>query len=130
VVDILTRIVDGAEDLDVQREAVESLGETIVGAAVAPVLERIARHHREVEVQREAVETLGDLSEEGNHVLDVIASLAADHPSVEVRMEAVETLADHWPEDSAAALFKRLLASERSPDVREALKDALDELEE
>jgi HEAT repeat protein/beta-lactamase regulating signal transducer with metallopeptidase domain len=128
VVDVLSRIVDGADDPEVQREAVESLGETILGAATAPVLERIARRHPVLDVQREAVETLGDLHEEENRVVDVLASLAADHPSEEIRIEAVDTLADCMPESQAAALFKRLLGSERSPRVREELKDALDEL--
>ncbi len=125
VLDILTRIVDEADDPEVQRAAVESLGETILGAAVAPVLERIARRHPVLDIQRQAVETLGDLHQEGDHVLDIVALLAADHPSEEVRVEAVETLADHWPQATAAALFERLLGSERSPLVREALEEAL-----
>jgi HEAT repeat protein/beta-lactamase regulating signal transducer with metallopeptidase domain len=128
VVDILTRIVDGADDIEVQREAVETLGETIAGAETAPVLERIARSHTELDIQREAVETLGELCDDENGVLDVVEGLATNHPSEEIRIEAVETLAEQLPENRAAAVLNRLLAAERSRRVREALKDALDEL--
>ena len=58
---VLRRIVDEDRDVDVQREAVETLSERDDRRVLAMLVE-IAEKHRELDVQREATESLGELA--------------------------------------------------------------------
>lgn len=61
MVDILTRIVDGNVDPDVQREAVETLSDLHdEGNGVLDIVTALAADHSAEEVRAEAVETLAD----------------------------------------------------------------------
>ena len=89
---VLSDVAQGDPDVDVQRAAVEALGQLDDPAARRILLE-IAERHPRVDVRVEAVETLGEAVEpdEAHHALQRIAR---GDRSPDVQREAVETLGE------------------------------------
>jgi HEAT repeat protein len=112
---------------DVQREAVETLGEHLAPAEAVTVLEAIATGDAHADVQREAVEALGELETEA--ALSVITRIARTHANDEVRREAIETYAEHAPRDAAVKLLTEILGTDTSEDIYDEVLESLEELE-
>ncbi|MGQ0642298.1 MAG: hypothetical protein ACT4P6_16240 [Gemmatimonadaceae bacterium] len=89
----LKRIVERDESLDIQREAVETMGELETERALVLITE-IARSHRSDEIRREAVETLGEA--------------ARAHPNRQVRRKAIEALGES-DDPRARTMLERIL---------------------
>jgi HEAT repeat protein/beta-lactamase regulating signal transducer with metallopeptidase domain len=158
--DILAQIARRDEDSDVQRSAVEALGNLHDDRAYGLLVE-FARTHPVGDVRRAAIETLG----ESGHTDSVIAILggvarAADDPDVaraaletlgemhdaranavvarvargngdpEVRRAAIETYGESAPRDSTLALLKSILASDAPEDVYSTVLEALEEMKD
>jgi HEAT repeat protein/beta-lactamase regulating signal transducer with metallopeptidase domain len=146
-------------DSDVQREAVESLGQLHDDRAYRLLVE-FARTHPVSDVRREAVETLGESGKTDSVIviLDDIAQNAADQDvarealetlaelqdpralarvariarrngDVDVRREAIEKYAEHASPDSAIALLKGILAGDAPEDVYSEVLESLEEVE-
>jgi HEAT repeat protein len=157
---ILRDVVANDRDLDVRREAVNTMAEQD-GAAAAAALREVARTHPVPDVRREAVEALAgtldpaeaiealraivrdDADEdvrreavetlgelEDARALPVLAELARTHRSEDLRVEAVESYAGAAPPDSAAALLEEIARRDPSQHVREEALDGLGQLED
>ena len=85
-------LANGDSDENVQREAVETLGEVRAGAGLA-VLASLARGHRSVSVRREAIETYGECAPV-DEALGLLQDLVQHDRDSEARREAVETLGE------------------------------------
>ena len=158
VVELLSRLADGDREPEVQREAVETLGEVPVAQAVER-LRAIARTHASAEVRREAIETLAehaaptavvallrdtiqrdtdaavrsDAVERLANVDDpdarvLLRDLARLDPDERIRSEAIETLGDTQPAQEVADLLKRIAADEKSTRVQHEAIETLSEL--
>jgi HEAT repeat protein/beta-lactamase regulating signal transducer with metallopeptidase domain len=112
---------------DVRREAIETLGESGRTDSVIDVLDDVARGSDDSDAAREAVETLGELHD--GRALARVARIARGSGNVDVRREAIETYAEAALPDSAARLFKDLLASNTSQDIYDEVLESLEELE-
>ncbi|HEX9582421.1 MAG TPA: HEAT repeat domain-containing protein [Gemmatimonadales bacterium] len=90
--EVLSRVAQGDPDTDVQRAAVEALGQ-LDDPAARRLLMEIARTHPRSEVRVEAVETLHEAAppDEAFHLLQ---GVAREDPHVDVQREAVETLGE------------------------------------
>ncbi len=157
--DLLAQFARRDRDPDVQREAVETLGELHDERAYHLLVE-FARTHPNSDVRREAIETLGesgradsvmvildevarrsgdeDVAREAVETLGelhdaralaLVARIARTHPNVDVRRKAIETYGESAPSDSSVALLKSILASDAPEDVYSAVLEALEEME-
>ena len=157
--DLLAQFARRDRDPDVQREAVETLGELHDERAYHLLVE-FARTHPNSDVRREAIETLGesgradsvmvildevarrsgdeDVAREAVETLGelhdaralaLVARIARTHPNVDVRRKAIETYGESAPSDSSVALLKSILASDAPEDVYSAVLEALEEIE-
>ena len=156
--DLLAQFARRDRDPDVQREAVERLGELHDDRAYALLVE-FARSHPVSDVRRKAIETLGEkgradsvmviLDEVARHsddedvareavetlgemhdarALALVARIARTHANVDVRRKAIETYGESAPSDSSVALLKSILASDAPEDVYSAVLEALEEM--
>jgi HEAT repeat protein/beta-lactamase regulating signal transducer with metallopeptidase domain len=157
--DLLAQFARRDRDPDVQRAAVERLGELHDDRAYALLVE-FARSHPNSDVRRKAIETLGengradsvmgildevarrsdneDVAREAVETLGelhdaralaLVARIARSHPNVDVRRKAIETYGESAPRDSSVALLKSILASDAPEDVYAAVLEALEEVE-
>jgi len=157
--DLLAQIARRDADPDVQRSAVEKLGELHDDRAYNLLVE-FARTHPVSDVRREAIETLGETGRTDSviAILDAVAQGADDQDvareaietlaelddtralarvariarrggDVDVRRAAIENYAEHATPDSAVALLKGILASDAPEDVYSEVLESLEELE-
>jgi beta-lactamase regulating signal transducer with metallopeptidase domain/HEAT repeat protein len=157
-VTLLEAIATNDPDTDVQREAVQALGELKTEGAVA-VLTRFARTHRDRDVRREAIETLGEsgrtdsvirtldeLTRDGDdpdaareavetlgelgdaRSLERVAAIARRHAHPDVQREAIETYAENAPTDAAVKLLTEILGGDATEDVYDEVLQSLEEL--
>jgi HEAT repeat protein len=103
-VDALISIAWEHQTVDVQREAVETLGDRRDDRAALAAIERIAREHDREEVQAEALETLAD-SHEPLH--PILLELALSGRSTGIRREAVEAIGEAVTKVGDAQLIDR-----------------------
>jgi beta-lactamase regulating signal transducer with metallopeptidase domain/HEAT repeat protein len=92
VLDLLTTMAKSDADVDIQIEAVESLG-GIPGAEAIARLQDVIRTHADERVRAEAVESLGDHGSPAE-VAPILKSIAVGDSSTRVSDEAIEALAD------------------------------------
>lgn len=111
---MLREVIANDPSYDVRNEAVETLGDLKDDRAV-PVLADVARNGTSDDLMAEAVETLGEWKSAAS--LKAVADIAGSHPRSRVRAEAVETYGENASGEDALALFKKLVASERSEEV-------------
>ncbi|HET8713152.1 MAG TPA: HEAT repeat domain-containing protein [Gemmatimonadales bacterium] len=116
--ELLAQIARRDPDADVQREAVETLGELQDGRAYTLLVE-FARTHPVSDVRREAVETLGETGRTDSviAILDVVAGGSDDE---DVAREAIETLAELDDPRALARVARIARRSSGSVDVRRA----------
>jgi HEAT repeat protein len=122
----LRRIIDEDRDVDLQREAVESLGER-EDPRVIEMLATIAESHREEDVQRQATESLGHAAPV-REARQALQRIVRSHRNDAVRKEALETLIDLMPEDSASTFFENVVQGENSTSMKVAALEALAEM--
>jgi HEAT repeat protein len=115
-VPLLTELARTHPQIDVRREAIETLGDLASGhdkdqpnsdrSTIVDLLTALAKSDPETDVQNEAIETLGGLPN-GDGVTALV-ELARDHPDANVRKRALEALleSDH---PRARELFQRAL---------------------
>jgi HEAT repeat protein len=121
---ILDGVARGADDPDVAREAVETLGELHDSRALALVA-RIARTHRNLDVRREAIETYTE-SASPDSALALLTSILATEAPEDVYSEVLESL----EELEGGAGIPALIDAARSHPNREVRADALRRLAE
>jgi beta-lactamase regulating signal transducer with metallopeptidase domain/HEAT repeat protein len=92
ILDLLTALATEERDIEVQIEAVESLGEMTDGAAVER-LRDLARTHQDERIRVEAVETLGE-HDDARDIAQFLKTVALNEKSQRVRDEAIETLGE------------------------------------
>jgi HEAT repeat protein/beta-lactamase regulating signal transducer with metallopeptidase domain len=118
---ILKDVAANDTDVDVQRDAVESMGE-LKSTAAASAVRDVARSHPRTEVRQEAVETLGETMDPAQ-AIEALRAIVRDDPDEDVRLEAVETLGEL--EDLRALPFLVELArTHRSEEVRQEALEA------
>lgn len=147
-IEALRKIAQEDPSTEIQREAVETLGEVHDERAVALIAE-LARSHANSEVRREAVETLGEaapidealrllrrivdedrdvdvqreavetLSErEDRRVLEMLVEIAEKHAHVDVQRQATESLGNLGRVSETRRILERLARTHPSEDVR------------
>jgi len=158
--DLLAQFARRDRDPDVQREAVQQLGELRNDRAYGLLVE-FARTHPSSDVRRAAIETLAE-NGRSDSVIDVLGGIArtADDPdvaraaveklgemndararalvariargngNVDVRREAIEKYGESAPSDSALALLKSILASDAPEDIYSTVLEALEEMKD
>jgi HEAT repeat protein len=158
--DILSQIARRDDDSDVQRGAVETLGQLHDDRAYGLLVE-FARTHPNSDVRRAAIETLGETGRTDSvvKVLEgvlrtapdqdvarasletlgdlndararaVLARIARGNGDPEVRRAAIATYTESAPRDSALILLKGILASDAPEDVYSAVLEALEEMDD
>jgi len=120
---LLSKVAQQDQSVDIQRAAVEALG-NIDDPAARRLLLEIAQQHPRYEVRMEAVETLGEL--EDPRVSAALEEIIRDHPRVEARVEAVQTVADHAEPEAAVRFLKPLAQGADRQEVRWEALEALD----
>lgn len=100
---ILRDLANNANDLSLQIEAVESLGETVDPESALNILESIARNHPRGEVRKKALETLGDFHDEPRAV-QILVNVARNDRDTVLRPAAIEALGETHGEVSERAL--------------------------
>jgi HEAT repeat protein len=113
-------------NIDVRREAVETLGESMAPGEAVELLTRVVREDPDTEMQRTAVESLGPIDDPSAR--KALFELARTHPSVDVRREAVEALAEAPPSQEVVDLLARIVREDKSPDVQSEAVEALGEI--
>jgi HEAT repeat protein len=158
--DLLAQFARHDRDPDVQRAAVEKLGELRDDRAYTLLVE-FARTHPSSDVRRAAIETLAATGR-SDSVVDVLGGIArtADDPdvadaavetlgemndararamvariargngNVDVRRAAIEKYGESAPSDSAFALLKSILASDAPEDIYSTVLEALEEMKD
>ncbi len=121
IVDLLEKLARNDRDIEVQLEAVETLGD-IPGAAAAGRLRELAQTHPDDDVRAEAIESLGSLP--AAEAASILESVARAEKSPRVQDEAIETLAGL---DDGAGL-NALIAIARDHPAASARKHALEAL--
>ena len=128
----LMELARSHSSLDVRREAVEALAQHAGGhgegkpgsesRAIVDLLASLATTDRALDVQTEATEALGEIG--GAAANGALRELARTHPDEQVRSEAIESLGESdGPASETADFLKRLVLTDRSPDVQsEALE--------
>jgi HEAT repeat protein/beta-lactamase regulating signal transducer with metallopeptidase domain len=120
VVALLGAIAREDGSTDVQREAVESLGEVAGGAGLSEVA-TLALTHPAIDVRREAIETLTEHAPTPT-ALDVLSRIVATDRDDEARREALESLAE-LRDGAGVPTLVEIARSHPSREVRgEALK--------
>ncbi len=122
--DLLAQFARRDRDPDVQREAVETLGELHDAQALALVA-RIARSHPNVDVRRKAIETYGESAPSDSSVALLKSILASDAPE-DVYSAVLEAL----EEIEGGAGIPALIEAARAHPNREVRADALRRLAE
>jgi HEAT repeat protein len=84
--------------IDVRREAIETLGDAEPTDALVRMLKGFATEENDAAVQQEAIDTLASLDHP--NVLATLTELARTHPRASVRREAVEALADRTSDEN------------------------------
>jgi HEAT repeat protein/beta-lactamase regulating signal transducer with metallopeptidase domain len=123
VLSLLARIVRANDDLDVQLQAVENIGE-YGGESGITLLEDVARSHQNPEVRSEAIETLAEMNPPG--VADILATAATTDGSDDVQEAAVEGLAELEDGGGVDALIQ-IARSHPNRDLRSRALNALSE---
>jgi HEAT repeat protein len=125
IVELLSTLATADRDIDVQTEAVETLGE-IGGAAAVAELRKLAGTHAEERVRIEAIESLGESRAPAAEMAKFLKGLALSDKSEDVRSEALETLAD-LPDGAGIAALIDLAREHSSAETRrEALERLLE----
>ena len=122
IVDLLEKLARNDRDIEVQLEAVETLGD-IPGATAAGRLRELAQTHPDEGVRAEAIESLGS-SLPAAEAASILESVARAEKSSRVQDEAIETLAGL---DDGAGI-NALLAIARDHPAASARKHALEAL--
>jgi beta-lactamase regulating signal transducer with metallopeptidase domain/HEAT repeat protein len=122
IVDLLEKLARDDGEIDVQLEAVETLGE-IPGAAAAGRLRELARAHPDERVRAEVIESLGS-SIPAAEAASFLQDVAIAEKSSRVQEEAIEALAGL---DDGAGI-NALLAIARDHPAASARKQALEAL--
>jgi HEAT repeat protein/beta-lactamase regulating signal transducer with metallopeptidase domain len=121
--DLLLRTAESHPRLQVQQEAVETLGENESdGEEALEALARIAWEHGNEDVRLEAVETLGHVHAGGADA--ALLRLIWEHPDPDVQSEAVETLGD-LSGTGAVPELRRVLRDHPNEDVRDEARETL-----
>lgn len=154
----LTRVARTDRDVDVQREAVESLGEIGHPAALDSLM-ALARTLPHTDARREAIETVGEMAPSeaaarflgevarSDHNVDVqreavetlgdlrspraleeLLDLLRDHPNADVRREAIETVGEAMPSDRALEVLVGVARTDANQDVQREVLETLEEL--
>ena len=130
---LLEKIANTHQNVAVQCEAVETLGDRQDDGAAVAALERIARDHPREDVQAEAIETLAGAVKDGIH--PVVIDLAARGATPRIRREALESIGDSAQEatdvqvlDAAERAIARAIFDDPDASVREEALDALENL--
>jgi len=119
-IDELLRAAQSDASEDVQREAVETLGERDEARA-HELVARIAREHVRAQVRREAVETVGAALPEADAVR-VLTNIADSERDPDVVREALETLSE-LPNGAGIEPLVRIARAHEDAEIRrEALK--------
>jgi HEAT repeat protein len=157
--ELLAQVARRDQDSDVQRAAVENLGELHDDRAYRLLVE-FARTHPVSDVRREAIETLGESGRTDSviAILDAVAQNANDQDvareaietlaelhdaralarvariarrgtDIDLRRAAIEKYAENATPDSAVALLTGLLASDAPEDVYSEVLESLEELD-
>ncbi len=121
IVELLSTLAAADRDIDVQTEAIETLGE-IGGAAVVAELRKLAGTHAEERVRIEAIESLGESGASAAETATFLRGLALAETSEDVRSEALETLADLPDGAGIAALIDLAREHPLAATRREALE--------
>jgi HEAT repeat protein/beta-lactamase regulating signal transducer with metallopeptidase domain len=118
--ELLSDVAREDGSIDVQREAVEAIGQLRSNAAVAELAD-LARSHPRSDVRQEAVETLGEARSEV--AVPALIELAERHPDGGVQQEAIETLLEVAPQATALDVLSRIVFGGTRVDVqREAVE--------
>jgi beta-lactamase regulating signal transducer with metallopeptidase domain/HEAT repeat protein len=156
----LARVVTDDRDRDVQREAIEALGDTLDPRALEH-LRKLAETHVDAELRREAMDTLAehlsasdaiaalrqaietdrdvdvkrDAVERLAEVADarareVLIEIARSHKDIDVRAEAVESLADALSASDTAKILAEIVRQDVEKRVRNEALEALEDLED
>jgi beta-lactamase regulating signal transducer with metallopeptidase domain/HEAT repeat protein len=154
----LARVVTDDRDRDVQREAIEALGDTLDARALEH-LRKLAQTHADAELRREAMETLVEhlgasdaiaalrqaiesdrdvdvqrdaverLAEVNDaRARDALVEVARSHKDVDVRAEAVESLADALSAPDTAKILAEIVRQDLAERVRKEALEALADL--
>jgi HEAT repeat protein len=113
-------------NVDMQREAVETLGDFKDGRGVAVVRE-ILRDHPNPDIRREAIETLADSAPPAD-ALAMLRDVMQRDADVSVRREAVERLAD-IRNGAGRSLLIEIARTHASEDLRVEATESLGDLE-
>lgn len=122
-VDLLTQIASSDRDIEVQIEAIETLGE-VGGTAAVAELRKLATSHSDERARVEAVESLGESDAPAKETADFLKRLALGEKSTDVQNKILETLVDLRGGAGIAALIE-LAREHPSQDTR---KEALERL--
>ncbi|HEX2091712.1 MAG TPA: M56 family metallopeptidase [Longimicrobiaceae bacterium] len=131
----LARIAFEDRDVEVQREAAESLGD-LPGDHGTPELVRIARSHPAEEVRREAAEALG--AKGSNAAIAALREMVDRDRDPNVQLEAVESLAATYAHDDAGRrtsprqvreMLDRIARTHPRAAVRARAAEALEDLD-
>ena len=125
VVALLSTLATTDHEIDVQIEAVETLGE-IGGAVAVAQLRKLATTHADERVRVEAIESMGESDASRAETADVLKQIALAEKSQRVQFEALETLAD-LPDGAGIAALVDLARDHPSASTRqEALERLLE----
>lgn len=125
-VPLLTELARTHPDVEVRREAVETLGDAMPADKLVPLLKELAAAGTDAAVQEEAIETLADVDDP--RAAESLRELARTHPDDLMRIEAVKRLGETAASAESVALLKSLALSDRAEDVQREAIEALAEL--
>lgn len=118
----MTRIVWEHDHEEIQREAVETLGDRHEDGGVMAALERILLEHPREGVQAEAIETLMDVSVEALPPQILAVAVAG------IRREAIDAIGEARLLDRAEQALERAIFDDPDTSVRMEALDALEKL--
>jgi HEAT repeat protein/beta-lactamase regulating signal transducer with metallopeptidase domain len=111
-----------AEDYEVQRQAIESLGR-YPEAQSLPRLKSIAETSPNEDLRRQAVESIGRLGSPG--ALASLDDIAWKNTMQQPRNEAVESMGRRYPPDQALEKLSRIAGTHPDPDTRRTAVEAI-----
>lgn len=112
---LVSEMARGHASLEVRKQAVEMLVESLEPSAALEQLKSIARNDPNQDVQVEATETIGELP--AGLAVAALTELASEHPVEEVRVEALESLGEMETPEAIEVLVK-VAESRASSEVR------------
>jgi HEAT repeat protein len=125
IVELLSTLATADRDIDVQTEAIETLGEIGAAAAIAE-LRKLAGTHADDRVRVEAIESLGESGAPAGETATFLKGLALAEKSEQVRSEALEALADLHDGAGIAVLIDLAREHPSAATRREALERLLE----